>query len=470
MMALSRRALLIVLLTTSLGWPSEGPAGERRLSLEAVLQTVESNHPKLRGAELMRGVASAKVLEKQGAFDPSVGLASSYQRYNSSSSPGKARDYVSLSGTVFRTDPSGVKWEAGYLNNQGAIKSPSSSTGDLGEFYVQAKVPLLRGLNVNQKFVALQQAEIMEKQVGLEYRLLRLLTLLDAGAAYYNWVTAVHQLEVLQENLGLAEVRAEQVRQTIDAGDRPRIDQVEADREVAKRKEGVLKAERSLQKQSFKLALYLWNSEGQAQDVPSPESAPPALPEVPGLDAKTLAQAQVTALESRPELKSLKLQTKIIDLDRELAVNQKLPQLDLALRPGYDAGSQGIGFTMKAGLELVIPLATRAADGRERAAQLKLAKLSLNQVEMVQRILLQVRDAAGELQAAEGRLERALEVYRLARELEDGERLKLEYGDSSLFLVNSRERSTLQAALKVLQIRNEQAQAELLLRGVQGVL
>ena len=440
------------------------------LTLEQVLEIVETHHPKLQGTRLVRNIASAKVLEKRGAFDTNLALSTAYQSYNSSSEPGKLKRYFTNSISAYRTDPSGVKWEAGWLNNQGDIKQPQSSTGDTGELYIQAKVPLLRGLNINDKSIALRQSEFMVEQAEAEYDRMRLFTLLDAGVAYYNWVTAVIQLDVIRENLRLAEVRASQVKDTIEAGDRARIDQIEADREIAKREEMVIKAERIVAKHAFKLALYLWNSDGQSRDVPRAEDSPRSFPVRAIPTAEELARIQVEALSLRPELKRLKIQKSIVGLDRDLAVNQRLPQLDLSLRPGLDTGGQSVGFTFKAGIDLVIPLATRTADGREQAAALKLNKLGLDQVETVRRILLQIQDTASEIETSESRIGKALEVYRLAKQLEEAERTKFKFGDSSLFLVNSRERSTVDAALKVLAIRNERAQASLLLRAVGGSL
>lgn len=458
------RELLVILLLI-------GPAfAQPALELKEVLQGVERHHPKLRGAQLVQRIASAKVLEKQGAFDPTLGMGSSYQRYNSSSSRGSEKDYFDNSIIFSQTETSGVKWEAGWIHNQGTVKSPASSTGQGGEFFVGAKVPLLRGLNINSKSVALRQAEYRELQAGQDYRLLRLFTLLDAGTAYYQWVTAVLAEKVVAENLELARERAEQVRQTIAAGDRPEIDQVEADREVEKRRELLRKAQRGSGKTALKLALYLWNSEGRPQPVPESVQAPANLPKSDPIDSAELARMQVEALDLRPELRDLDIRKKIVGLDRDLAANDRLPQLDLTLRPGYDSGNQGIGFNVKAGLQLVIPLGTRGPDGRERAASLKLEKLDLDQVEMVRRILLQIQDAAQEVEAVTDRLERALDVYRLARKLEEAERLKFEFGDSSLFLVNTRERSAVEAALEVLELRNELAQAQLLLEAVRGSL
>ena len=449
---------------------NQQPEVTEPLLLEEVLQAVEGRHPKLRGAELMRDIASAKVLEKRGAFDAQLGLATTYQSYNSSSSPGSGKDYISNGIVVARQEPSGIKWEGGWLNNQGAVKSPASSTGDAGEFFLQAKVPLLRGLGLNDKSVALEQAILLEQQVLEGYQTVRLVTLLEAGLAYFQWNASVMQWRVLQENEELAIERAAQVASRIAAGELPSIDQVEADREVFKRKELSLKASRDVQKSALKLALYLWATNGQADNVPSATRAPLVLPPVRRLTTEQVYDLQLQALSHRPELRTLKLSQSIVELDRDLAENDKLPQLDLTLRPGYDAGGNGVGFTMKAGLELIIPLATRGPDGRKRAALLKLDKLELEQVEMIRRILIQVQDAAGEAEGAAQRLEQALSVYQYSKKLEEAERIKFRLGDSTLFLVNARERATLEAGLKVLSIRLEHSEAHLLLQAVSGRL
>ena len=448
----------------------EGGDSTTPLEMESVLRQVEETHPKLRGASIARQIASAKVLEKQGAFDPQLGLESAYQRYNSSSTPGKPLDYVSNGIVVARTDPSGIKWEGGWLNTQGFPKSPASSTGDVGEFFVQAKVPLLRGAGINEKTVALQQAELVERLVEQDYRVVRLLTLLEAGGAFLQWNVAVMQWRILKENEELAVERLGQVAKRVAAGDLAAIDLVEAESEVTKRRELLLKAGREAQKGALKLALYLWQSDGQPQSVPSPNNAPQTLPQPERLDTAQVRALQLDALTHRPELRRIGLDKSIVSLDRDLAENDRLPQLDLALRPGYDAGGNGVGFTVKAGLELVIPLGTRGPDGRRLAAVLKLEKLELDQVEMLRRILVQVQAAASDAEAAAARLEQAQMLYAQSKKLEEGERTKFRMGDSTLFLVNIRERATLEAALKVLDIRYELAQARLLLEAVTGKL
>jgi outer membrane protein TolC len=47
----------------------------------------------------------------------------------------------------------------------------------------------------------------------------------------------------------------------------------------------------------------------------------------------------------------------------------------------------------------------------------------------------------------------------LAQRLEEGERIKFQLGDSTLFLVNQRERATAEARLKLIEIQAEYEQA-----------
>ncbi len=440
------------------------------LELAEVLALVESHHPRIRSAALTRGVAAARVLERQGAFDPSLGLDSNYQRYNSTSRPGQALHQLGNTIAVTRTDPSGIRWEGGWNLQEGTVKSPLSATGTGGELFLEAKIPLLRGLGVNPSSTLLQQSQLLFEQTEFDLHRTRLNVLLEAGSAFFRWNATVMQWRILEENLQLAKDRAEQVRIRIEAGDLPTIDQIEADREVTIREDALLRAGREIQRSALTLAMYLWNSEGSSQAVPAPEQAPQLLPETSTVSPEQVTELQLKALVQRPELRRLKLDRSIIDLDRELAENDRLPQLDLTLRPGVDLGQQSIGPTIKAGVELVIPLGTRTFDGRRQAAVLKLDQIDLDKVQTLQAILIQVQDAASEVEATAQRLLQAREIYEQSLKLEEAERLRFELGDSTLFLVNIRERSTVEAALGVLALGHEHAQASLLLDAAVGRL
>lgn len=176
------------------------------------------------------------------------------------------------------------------------------------------------------------------------------------------------------------------------------------------------------------------------------------------------------SLSQRPELREIEFQKDAVELDRSLAENDRLPVLDLSLGPGLDTGRQGIGLTYKVGLQLVIPLANRSADGRLLGARWKSEKLNLDQVLEVQRILTEVRDAASVIAASRARLTPALDSLKLALQLEEAERLKYSLGDSTLFLVNQRERASLVEAQKLSEIWTEAQKGYSLLEAACGRL
>ena len=88
----------------------------------------------------------------------------------------------------------------------------------------------------------------------------------------------------------------------------------------------------------------------------------------------------------------------------------------------------------------------------------------------LQRILLEVRDAASAQTGAANRHPSALLSWQLARKLEQAERLRFELGDSTLFLVNQRERQTLLEAVKLLEIQLEYRRGQALLEAASGRL
>lgn len=459
-------------------------ASAQVLTLEEVLRQATANHPKMRTINLIEELAEAKVTEKEGAFDPSLLLGTEQLRYQSASEPGKPKFADEQLAAVQIQDVAGWKLISGYRRNRGQVKSPDSLTGQGGEFFVELKMPLLRGLGINEKQTALEMARSARLQARATGRAIRLQTLLAASLAYWEWSAACSEYYLLERNLQLAQVRAGQIAERVQAGDLARVDDLEAQQELQRRREALAKAERNVQKASIKLSLYLWNSQGQPQTLPLPDQAILLLPDEANLkqpgrklaamaeDAslEELAQSELEALETRPELMDVQFQRSIVELDRKLAENDRLPALDLTISPGVDTGAQSIGLTYKLGLQLTIPLANRSADGRLQAARLKGTKLDLDQINEIQRILAEVRDAVSALQTSHGRWQPALKSYQLAVQLEEAERLKLSLGDSTLFLVNQRERATLAEGQKLIEIILDSQRARSALAAAAGRL
>ncbi len=433
------------------------------LTLDEVLNLIDLYHPKLRGADAERRIASAKRLEKQGAFDPVVYTGFDYLRFNTEFDSKLNRGKIGSSriadaGVEFLTRY-GVKIFGGARYNLGKIKSPLSPTGDGGEYFIEMKIPLLRGAGINEKAAAERQAFLGEPFAQTEFQLTRLDLILKAANSYWDWVAAKRRLDIARNLLDLATFRADAIRQQVQAGDLPQIDSVEADLEVQRRRGNLVKGDRDLQKAAFKLSLFLWTPYGSPAPIPVEANAPSTTPPPVVLTDDQAQVGQRLALDRRPELEALRITQDITRVDLDLAENQRLPVFDLALGPGRDTGFGAIGNTVKAGVNLSVPLRQRTADGRIAAANLKLEKLNLDLINERQRITTEVLDAVSAINAALERYNVALQEVQLAQALEEGERTRFALGDSTLFLVNQRERATAEARIKLIDIQIEYEQA-----------
>jgi outer membrane protein TolC len=90
---------------------------------------------------------------------------------------------------------------------------------------------------------------------------------------------------------------------------------------------------------------------------------------------------------------------------------------------------------------------------------LKLQKLALDVAGERQRITTEVLDAISAINTASIRYRAAQSEVELAVRLEEGERTRFSLGDSTLFLVNQRERATAEARVKLIEIQAEYQQA-----------
>ncbi|HYE72768.1 MAG TPA: TolC family protein, partial [Blastocatellia bacterium] len=241
-----------------------------------------------------------------------------------------------------------------------------------------------------------------------------------------------------------------------------------AEQEVQRRDGAVIKAERDLQKAAFYLSLYLWDVSGKPQPAPNAAMVPQSTaPPVRFADEREV-EGQRLALERRPELKIISLSRDISQVDLALGRNQRLPAVDFSFSPGRDTGVGGIGTTLKAGLTISLPLRQRTAQGQIQAAQLKLQKLELDLQSQQQVILTEVSDALNAINTTYDRYRAAEREVQLARELEQGERTRFSLGDSTLFLVNQRERATAEAENKLIEIQAEYEQSVATFRAATG--
>jgi len=440
------------------------------LNFSDFINTVKNYHPEIISAELSKEIASSKRLEAQGAFDPSINSQNFFYRFNSSSAPGETQEaFTSTTSLDFLTGY-GANFGLGAKFAEGDIKTPLSPTGESGEYFIKAQIPLLRDAIYNSKSVKEKTAKLNE--IIADYLLFRTkLKTLDSGAkAYWNWVANKKILDIETNLLNLVNEQVSFVKDQADLGNIPQISLVEARSEVQKRQSKVNNSLRSFQASSLALSQFAWTDTGTPYAIPNANQVPEDLFAPTALIKDEIDEAKLNSLINRPEFKTLDLSREISNLERKLAKNQMLPRLDAYISSGIETGEDSIGPTLEAGMNVSLPLRIRTAKGQKQQAELKIKQLNLQERQLIQNVFLEIEDAASTIDTAYQRYIAAKQDYDLSRKLEEGEKERFELGDSTLFLVIRRQRATVEANVELIKTVADYHKAVVQFQLVQGEL
>lgn len=440
------------------------------LELGDVLLSVERHFPLVLAALEEVEIAEGRLQEARGGFDTrllSRGEAELEGFY------GSERLDVSV---VQPTPLWGATFSGGYRLGTGdfAVYDGKAKTNGGGEFRVGMSLPLLQDRAIDPRRVKVWEARLEREQADPKILEKRLAATRRATDAYWKWVAAGRVREIALRVLALAEDRTDQLELAVREGLLAPITLTENQRLIVSRRNSLLRAERGLQEAAIALSLYWRDADGQPR-VPAEAALPYEFPTPRPADEVLLPGDEDLALAQRPELRAARLELQAKELERSLARNAWLPQLDLGVIASQDVGD-AVGFPDDKGpfefgalLSLEVPLQRRDATGRQRRLSAEIARQGREVQYLGDVIVAEVRDARSSLMQSWLRIEQASENVRLANELADAERLQLAAGESDLLRVNLREEQAALAASALVDVLREYFRSLTAYRAVLGV-
>ncbi|MFT3869428.1 MAG: TolC family protein [Nibricoccus sp.] len=193
------------------------------------------------------------------------------------------------------------------------------------------------------------------------------------------------------------------------------------------------------------------------------------LPVAPAVDVDA-ASGFRDALKQRPDYRSAKLGVDKSGLDRRYYRNQLLPRVDLNGSYGYN----GIGpdfaasrtdarrqtyVASSAGISVSVPLTSAAERGRARAAKLRLRQAEVNLERLEQDILIDVSNAAQQVESTRNRVATTEIAQKLNEEMLEAELKRLRAGTGSTFNVLYQQEQLSSAEIAAAQARADHRKA-----------
>lgn len=421
-------------------------AAQNPLTLEEVLRSVDEHYPPLLAALQDRTLAASDVLAASSRFDLSV--RSSYEGVHG----GYYQTDVYRAGIEQATQFQGMTYFAGYQLGTGSFASYDGKlqTDTGGEYRAGLRMPLLRDRAIDVRRADLQKALIGRRIADLGVDQQRLVILQLATRRYYEWVAAGQRCRVARAVLKVAEERDAQLREAARLGQIPQIDVTDNQRAILTRRAQVIEAQRGLELAAIELSLFYRDGAGNPV-LPPEERLPESFPALREIDAQRLEEDIELALKRRPEIRRFQAQRSQVEVDRKLAQNQLMPNVDMVLSFTSQLGERRVRRgpnDVTASLIFDLPAQRRAAKSRDLAALARIEQFDQRERFARDQIAAEVRDAYSALRAAWERARVLREEVEVARQLEIAERVRFELGEGNLFLVNLREQATFETELR----------------------
>lgn len=423
------------------------------ITLAEYLGYVKSFHPIVKQANLVINESEAKLMKARGAFDPKLEVDYDRKKF-------KGTEYFDRLNATFKIPTwFGIELKGNFEENTGDFLNPQAFVPEDGLYSAGVSVPVARGLLTNKRMAMLRQSRLYIKQAQADRQLLVNDILYEATVTYFNWLRTYNEKRVYEDFLANAEMRFNGVKKSFQEGDMSAIDTVEARIALNNRRLNLEKSRIKFVKSSLELSNYLWLNDntpieirdGVIPDVNTFNNIDVTL-NTSGLDIESFD------IENHPKLQSLDYKYQSLNIEKRLKLNNLLPQIDLQYNFLSQTPEVARSFSTsqyKSGVNISFPLFLRKERG-----DLKLAKIKLQDTRF------DIQNTKVSLQNKIDAINQELNSFVLQNEVTEtivddyatmlsAEERKFFLGESSLFLVNSRESKLIDAKLKAIEIEND---------------
>ncbi|WP_299442629.1 TolC family protein [uncultured Aquimarina sp.] len=423
------------------------------LNFKEYLGFVKKHHPVAKQAELNISIGEANLLKSRGGFDPKIEVDYDRKKF-------KGSEYYDLLNATFKVPTwYGIELKANFEQNEGIFLNPERTVPDEGLYSAGVSVPIAQGLLINDRMASLKKARLFREQTKADRDLLVNEILYDASLAYFDWLQAFNEKEIYQDFLINARARFDGIKKSALAGDKAIIDTVEAKITVQNRQLSLEQAKLKLMKSTLDLSNYLWIG----NNIPV-ELQPNVIPdnEVDAVIDQTLQIQQALFAEvdlvNHPKLRSLNYKIEGLEIDRKLKANKLLPTINLEYNFLTASPEEANSFNTadyKGGVTFKFPLFLRKERGAVKLAKYKIQDSQYELASVQLQIENKVNAIYNELESFKTQNNLIASIVNDYTTLLKAEERKFSFGESSLFLINSRESKLIDAALKSNKLQNK---------------
>ncbi len=441
----------------------------KELGFEEFMGIVKSNHPVAIQADLTVQKGRAYLTKARGGFDPKLYGNASNKQFD-------GKEYYGIyNGGLKIPTWFGLTFEAGYEMNEGVYLNPDNTVPLDGLWNAGASLTLGKGLFIDERRAELKKAKIYRNSTQVQRTIILNDLLYESSKVYWDWFKSFHEKEIYANAYSNAVTRFVSIKREALLGNKPMIDTLEYFIVVQSREISLQEATLNYQNKTELLQVFLWQ-EGIVPLELSEEVIPPNLSNelVTTADDNLLSMAD-SLIQSHPDLVNylFKIESKRIDL--RLSRESLKPTVNLKYNALAENQFENTFDTYnvnnyKWGAEVSFPVFIRKERGQVKIDKLEIRDMEAGFAEKNQSVKYKVRTSFNTVNTSFSQAKLYDINQQNYEKLLDAELRLFDLGESSIFMINTREKNYIYSQIEFAKSVATNQKANIQLKYHLGVL
>ncbi len=421
-----------------------------KLSYADFITNVMLNNPLSKRADNEKKYGELNYKAAKGNYDPFVSGVYDQKQFNGTNY------FTTLSSEIKQPLFTSQYLKFGYEYGNGTYVNPELSTSQQGLPYVGLEVGVLQGLVIDKR-----RAEVLKSKEYLNYydaeKQIQLNTLLfESSQRYFDWLYSAKQMALNNYFMEVARQRLKGIEALANIGEKAAIDTIEAAIFFQSRLLDLQSALIDYQKNTNDLSSFNWQDENgpnSSNKYEPTDSLDSYFNKIKTILTETLYQGEV----SNPVISKYNSFQKVLQIENRLKKETIKPNLNVKYNfLSNNPSSANLAFSnnnYKWGLNLSFPLLLRNSVNEYKMSKIVLQNNGLELTNKKNELKFKIETLKQTISILAQQLQNAALNANYNKQLVEAEKLKFSNGESSLFMVNTRENKWLESELKLAEYK-----------------
>ncbi len=419
-------------------------------SYNEFISNVLQNNPLSKRAGNEKKYADLQLKAARGNYDPVISGSYDQKQFD-----GK-NYYTTLNSEIKQPIFTSQYLKLGYDYGIGNYVSPELSTSSQGLPYMGIEVGVLQGLMIDKR-----RAEILKSREYVNYytaeQQIQLNNLLfESSQRYFEWLFSAKQIALNNYFMDAARKRLQGIEALSNIGERASVDTVEAAIFYQTRLLDLQNSQMDNLKSTNELSTFIWQNN-------TPASLTSSFMATDSLDtyyskAKSVLTENLNLLSiQNPILSKYTALQNVLDVDVRLKKEMIKPVLNVKYNFLTNSNVTNSAVfssnNYKWGLNMAFPLLLRNPRNEYKMAQLVSQNNNLELLNKTNELSFKVNALQKTISILAQQLLNAERSVSYGKQLVEAEKLKFDNGESSVFMINTRENKLLESELKLAEYK-----------------